>query len=95
MRKNEIICAFYNPEVERFDKYHSFMKVVVENQKRIAPLYFENNDGKYLIVFYRRKLKKLIKLLQDEALDFYEYPNLLEYQKGQICAMQAFRDMQH
>ena len=72
MRKNEIICAFYNPEVERFDKYHSFMKVVVENQKRIAPLYFENDDGKYLIVFYRRKLKKLIKLLQDEALDFYE-----------------------
>ena len=72
MRKNEIICAFYNPEVERFDKYHSFMKVVVENQKKIAPLYFENDDGKYLIVFYRRKLKKLIKLLQDEALDFYE-----------------------
>ncbi len=72
MRKNEIICAFYNPKVERFDKYHSFMKVVVENQKKIAPLYFENDDGKFLIVFYRRKLKKLIKLLQDEALDFYE-----------------------
>ena len=35
-------------------------------------MYFENDDGKYLIVFYRRKLKKLIKLLQDEALDFYE-----------------------
>ena len=72
MRKNEIICAFYNPEVERFDKYHSFMKVVVENQKKITPLYFEEDDGKYLIVFYRRKLKKLIKLLQDEALDFYD-----------------------
>ena len=72
MRKNEIICAFYNPEVERFDKYHSFMKVVVENQKKIAPLYFEEDHGTYLIVFYRRKLKKLIKLLQDEALDFYE-----------------------
>ena len=72
MRKNEIICAFYNPEVERFDKYHSFMKVVVDNQKKIAPLYFEEDDGKYLIVFYRRKLKKLIKLLQDEALDFYD-----------------------
>ena len=38
MRKNEIICAFYNPEVERFDKYHSFMKVVVENQKKIEKL---------------------------------------------------------
>ena len=72
MRKNEIICAFYNPEVERFDKYHSFMKVVVENQKKIAPLYFEEDHGTYLIVFYRRKLKKLVKLLKDEALDFYD-----------------------
>jgi len=72
MRKNEIICAFYNPEVERFDKYHSFMKVVVENKKKVAPLYFEEDHGTYLIVFYRRKLKKLLKLLKDEALDFYD-----------------------
>ena len=32
----------------------------------------DEDHGTYLIVFYRRKLKKLIKLLQDEALDFYE-----------------------
>ena len=72
MRKNEIMCAFYNPEVERFDKYHAFMKVVIDNQKKVAPLYFEEHAGTYLIVFYRRKLKKLVKLLKDEALDFYE-----------------------
>ena len=72
MRKNEIICAFYNPEVERFDKYHTFMKVVVENLKKVAPLYFEEDNGAYLIVFYRRKLKKLLKLFKDEALEFYE-----------------------
>ena len=29
-----------------------------------------------------------------ESLDCYEFPNLPEHQKGQICAMQAFRDMQ-
>ena len=61
MRKNEIICAFYNPEVERFDKYHAFMKVVIDNQKKIMPLYLEEDQGAYLIVFYRRKLKKLLK----------------------------------
>ena len=72
MRKNEIICAFYNPKVKRFEKYHNFMKIVVENQKKIEPLHLEENDGKYLIVFYRRKLKKLIKLFKDETLDFYE-----------------------
>ena len=72
MRKKEIICAFYNPEVERFDKYHSFMKVVVENKKKIAPLYFEEDRGTYLNVVYRRKFKKLLKLFKDEALDFYD-----------------------
>ena len=30
-----------------------------------------------------------------ESLDCYEFSNLPEHQKGQICAMQAFRDMQH
>lgn len=72
MRKNEIICAFYNPELKQYEKYHSFMKIVMKNKNKIAPLYFENDNGKYLIVFYKRKLKKLVKLLHDEALDFYE-----------------------
>ena len=85
MRKNEIICAFYNPEVERFDKYHSFMKVVIDNQKIIAPLYIEEDHGAYLIVFYRRKLKKLLKLFKDESLDFYEKIMMGKYRHCAQC----------
>jgi len=72
MRKNEIICAFYNPDVEHFEQYHSFMKVVVENKEKIKPLYFEDNEGMILIVFYRHRLKRILKLLSDADMDFYE-----------------------
>ena len=72
MKKREILCAFYNPEIKEFKKYHSFMKFVVENKKKLKPIYFEDDDGKILIVFYRNRLKKISKLLSPDAEEYYK-----------------------
>lgn len=70
MRK--IICAFYNPAVKNFDGYNSLMSVIVENRKKIRPIYFEEVDGQFLIVFYEDRLKKIEKYPSGEALKQYE-----------------------
>ena len=72
MLKREVICAFYNPEIKNHNQYHSFMKVVVENKKKIRPIYFEDDEGKILLVFYKHRLKKLSKLFPIGARNFYE-----------------------
>ena len=72
MIKREIICAFYNPEIKGYKKYHSFMKCVVDNKKKLKPIYFEDDNGMILIVFYKRRLKKISKLLSLDAEEYYK-----------------------
>ncbi|MCR4719345.1 MAG: hypothetical protein K5768_06925 [Firmicutes bacterium] len=72
MRKRDIICAFYIPDSKKFDKYNKFMKVIVENKRKLKPIYFEEDDGQIVIVFYEDRLKKIEKYLSGNALEMYK-----------------------
>ena len=72
MRKREVVCAFYIPDSKKFDKYNKFMKVIVENKKKIKPIYYEEEESQILIVFYKDRLSKIGKELSGDALDMYK-----------------------
>ena len=59
MRKRDIICAFYIPDSKKPYRYNEFMKVIVENKRKLKPIYFEEDDGQIVIVFYEDRLKKI------------------------------------
>lgn len=71
MKKREIICAFYVPDLEKHEKYNRLMKVIVENKKKIKPIYYENKEGRILMVFYKDRLSKIEKELSGNSLDMY------------------------
>lgn len=71
MRKREIICAFYVPDLAKYEKYNSFMKVIVENKKKIKPIYYEDKEGQILIIFYKDRLSKIEKEMSGDALDMH------------------------
>lgn len=72
MRNKEVICAFYNPNLKHFDEYHKFMSVIVENIRKVKPIYYENEDGITLIIFYRHKLKRISKYFLENYVKLYE-----------------------
>ena len=72
MRNKEVICAFYNPNLKHFDEYHKFMSVVAENIRKVKPIYYENEDGIILIIFYRHKLKRISKYFLENSVKLYE-----------------------
>lgn len=41
MRNKEVICAFYNTNLKHFDEYHKFMSVIVENIRKVKPIYYD------------------------------------------------------
>ena len=52
MKKKEIICAFYYRNDTERNEYNDFMRNIVNHKKKLKPLYYENIDGKILIVFF-------------------------------------------
>ena len=46
------------------------MKCVVDNKKKLKPMYYEEDDAMKLIDFYKRRLKKISKLLSSDAEEY-------------------------
>ena len=65
MKRKNVMCVFYNKEVCDFKAYNKFMDILDDNKKSLKPLYYENVEGKVLMVFYRKNLKKLKKFICD------------------------------
>lgn len=65
MKRRNVMCVFYNKEVCDFKAYNKFMDILDDNKKSLKPLYYENVEGKVLMVFYRKNLKKLKKFICD------------------------------
>ena len=71
MKKKEIICAFYDRNDTERNEYNDFMRNIVNHKKKLKPLYYENIDGKILIVFYKKKLKSIKKFIVNENVEFF------------------------
>ena len=71
MKKKEIICAFYYRNDTERNEYNDFMRNLANHKKKLKPLYYENIDGKILIVFYKKKLKS-IKSLKERKVQTNE-----------------------
>ena len=59
------MCVFYNKTVNDFKLYNKFMDIVYEHKNLLKPLYYENDDGKVLMVFLKRRLKKFKEIISD------------------------------
>lgn len=70
MLRREVICAFYNQKVNDHKEYQNFMNTIVENKDKLKPLYYEDDDGKILIVFYKKRLKTVTNSFSGENADF-------------------------
>jgi len=65
VKRNEVMCVFYNKTVNDFKLYNKFMVIVDEHKNLLKPLYYENDDGKVLMVFLKRRLKKFKEIISD------------------------------
>lgn len=65
MKRNEVMCVFYNKTVNDYKLYNKFMDTLDDRRDLLKPLYYENNDGKVLIVFWKRRLKKFKEIICD------------------------------
>ena len=72
MKKKEIICAFYDRKDTEPNEYNDFMRNLVNYKKKLKPLYYENDRGKILIVFYKKKLKSVKKFISDRNVKFFD-----------------------
>ena len=65
MKRNEVMCVFYNKTVKDFKLYNKFMDILDDHRNLLKPLYYENDDGKVLMVFLKRHLKKFKEIICD------------------------------
>lgn len=65
MKRNEVMCVFYNKTVNDHKTYQKFMDMLDDNKRMLKPLYYEDDDGKVLIFFMKRRLKKLQDIICD------------------------------
>ena len=84
MKRNEVMCAFYNRKINGHDVYQEFMNIIDGNKKTLKPLYYEDDDGKVLIVLLKRRLKKLQDIICDAKVA--EFLNELLSGKHPYCS---------
>lgn len=65
MKRNEVMCFFYNKTENDHETYQKFMDMLDNNKKILKPLYYEDDEGKVLIVFRKRRLTKLQDIICD------------------------------
>ena len=68
VKRKKVMCVFYNKEVDDFKIYNKFMDILDENKKILKPLYYENNEGKVMMVFLKKKLNKFKDIIYDIKL---------------------------
>ena len=56
---------FYNKTENDHETYQKFMDMLDNNKKILKPLYYEDDEGKVLIVFRKRRLTKLQDIICD------------------------------
>lgn len=65
MKRNEVMCVFYNKKVDDYKLYNKFMDILDDHRKLLKPLYYENDDGKVLMVFFKKRLKIFKEIISD------------------------------
>ena len=85
INKHEVICAFYDSTDETKTEHHDFMNILVKHRWRLRPLYFKNNYGHILIVFYKKRLKSIRKFVPEENIDFFDGMLNGEYRHCSRC----------
>lgn len=68
MKRKEIMCVFYNKTVNDYKLYNKFMDILDNHRVLLKPLYYENDNGKVMIVFLKRRLKKFIEIIGDAKI---------------------------
>ena len=95
MKKKEVICAFYNENDTERDEYVDFMDIVVKYKKIIQPLYFENDEGRILKVFYRKRLKSIRKFVPKENNEFFKKVMDGKYRRCSRCGCGYLAYIEH
>ena len=61
-----IVCAFYTRGAVYENEIYPFVEKLEKHREELSPIYYEDDNGNVLILFYRKNLKKLKKCFRKD-----------------------------